>query len=236
MLRKGISILTLVAMLSLLYCSCEQGGMMEVKEPGGMTELTEPEGNEGLMELLDHAGRIEVVALAQGGQFDGPLPEERLARLAAAVRAHEIAHTCQIHDHPGCVDDRSSEACASHRAAVVQQENVIAERSALADDDDRSRGLAQERCDDGRPGAWQECERWKLKTGVQRVPDTGIGRVLADPCQQSSQRRRHRLLLDGRLDAPRHALASQIRFARDPVLDKLLCRALHLPDQRGFLV
>ena len=33
MLRKGISILTLVAMLSLLYCSCEQGGMMEVKEP-----------------------------------------------------------------------------------------------------------------------------------------------------------------------------------------------------------
>ena len=60
MLRKGISILTLVAMLSILYCSCEQGGMMEVKEPGGMTELTEPEGNEGLMELLDHAGRIEV--------------------------------------------------------------------------------------------------------------------------------------------------------------------------------
>jgi len=51
MLKRGISILTLIAMLSFLYCSCEQGGM---------TEVTEPDGNESLEELLDRAGRIEI--------------------------------------------------------------------------------------------------------------------------------------------------------------------------------
>jgi hypothetical protein len=51
MLRKGISILTLAAMLSLLYCSCEQGGMTDVRTP---------DGNESLEELIDRAGRIEV--------------------------------------------------------------------------------------------------------------------------------------------------------------------------------
>ncbi len=51
MMRKCVSILTLVAMLSFLYCSCEQGGV---------TEMTEPEVDESLEELLDRAGRIEV--------------------------------------------------------------------------------------------------------------------------------------------------------------------------------
>ena len=51
MLRKAVSILTLVAMLSFLYCSCEQGGM---------TEVTELDESENLEELLDRAGRIEI--------------------------------------------------------------------------------------------------------------------------------------------------------------------------------
>jgi hypothetical protein len=51
MFKRGISILTLIAMLSLLYCSCEQGGMTEVTEPGG---------SESLEEFLDRAGRIEI--------------------------------------------------------------------------------------------------------------------------------------------------------------------------------
>ena len=51
MFRKGISILTLVTMLSFLYCSCERGGM---------TDVTEPDGDENLEELIDRAGRIEI--------------------------------------------------------------------------------------------------------------------------------------------------------------------------------
>ncbi len=51
MMRRCVSILTLVAMLSLLYCSCEQGGV---------TEVTRPDAGESLEELLCRAGRIEV--------------------------------------------------------------------------------------------------------------------------------------------------------------------------------
>lgn len=50
-MRKGVSILTLVAMLSLLYCSCEQGGV---------TKVTEPERDESFEEFLARAGRVEV--------------------------------------------------------------------------------------------------------------------------------------------------------------------------------
>lgn len=51
MMRKCVSILTLVAMLSMLCCSCERGGV---------TEVARPDGGESLEELLDRAGRIEV--------------------------------------------------------------------------------------------------------------------------------------------------------------------------------
>jgi hypothetical protein len=50
-IRKCVSILTLVAMLSLLYYSCEQGGV---------TEITEPKDDGSLKEFLERAGRIEV--------------------------------------------------------------------------------------------------------------------------------------------------------------------------------
>jgi hypothetical protein len=49
--RKAVSILTLVAMLSLIYYSCEGGGV---------TEIARPDEGESLEELLDRAGRIEV--------------------------------------------------------------------------------------------------------------------------------------------------------------------------------
>lgn len=49
--RKIVSILTLVALLSLIYYSCEHGGVSEV---------VKPEDGGSLEELLDHASRIEI--------------------------------------------------------------------------------------------------------------------------------------------------------------------------------
>ena len=60
MLRKTVSMLTLVAMLSLLYCSCEQGGMTESMDPYASRDEAGPDGGESLEELLARAGRIEV--------------------------------------------------------------------------------------------------------------------------------------------------------------------------------
>jgi len=60
MLRKAVSILTLVAMLSLLYCSCEQGVMTGATEPRDSGDVSESGENESLEELLARAGRIEV--------------------------------------------------------------------------------------------------------------------------------------------------------------------------------